>query len=392
MKEIEKKLLEITEIIKNTDCTNNSLLSGNSGIAVFLAYVNQRYNDPDLNSEMENALSKSLEAFGNEDSTYTFGNGFSGICWGLSHLVKQKIVEAEVSSIFEDIHPLLISTSESDMKINFFDFLHGGLGAGIYFLDHVSDPIAKAHISSSILHLHHHAVINEGDIMWANLHYRLNNESKNTEYNLGLSHGIPSIIWFLTKCYEQKIEKEKCQFLINGALQWIMKQKLSDTANSKYPIAIEGSASLKNSRLGWCYGDLGIASVLWQAGKALENDVYKNEAVNIMLHASTRRDLSENGITDAGLCHGTSGIAHIFNRFYRETKNPVFKETAAYWIEETLKMAHHDDGLAGYKFWDGKKSWVNSEGLLEGIAGIGLALYSHLSEEESHWDRCLLLS
>lgn len=111
-----------------------------------------------------------------------------------------------------------------------------------------------------------------------------------------------------------------------------------------------------------------------------------------MLHASQRKDFEKNGIVDAGICHGTAGIAHIFNRFFFETKMPIFKDTANYWIKETLKMATHDDGLAGYKSFYSEKEWVKEYGLLEGVAGIGLALLSHISDEEPTWDRCLLLS
>lgn len=78
---------------------------------------------------------------------------------------------------------------------------------------------------------------------------------------------------------------------------------------------------------------------------------------------------------------------------YWETQNPIFKETANYWIEETLKMAKFEDGLAGYKAWYGEKDgWRNEYGFLEGIAGIGLTLLAHISNEEPTWDKCLLLS
>lgn len=394
MKEIEKKLIQITKAIKENNCMVDGLFIGHSGIAIFQAYINQLYNDPGLNSEMEISLQKSIESFAQEESTYTFSNGFAGICWGINHLAKQNKIDTDINSLFEEIHPLLISTSSNDLKVNFYDFLHGGLGACVYFLDLLPNQMAKDHLTKTINLLFEHALIKEGDVVWNNVHLKMNKKSNN-EINLGLSHGIPSIIWFLTKCYEHKIEEEKCFFLINGAIKWITRQKLFTQSLSLYPTSIEDSIPIKNSRLGWCYGDLGIASVLWQAGKALSNEEFKNEALNIMLHASLRKNLKEkeNITNDAGICHGTSGIAHIFNRFYWETRSPVFKETANYWIEETLKMAYHKDGLAGYKSWNGKDTgWLNNYGLLEGIAGIGLVLYSHLSDEEPKWDRCLLLS
>ena len=55
-------------------------------------------------------------------------------------------------------------------------------------------------------------------------------------------------------------------------------------------------------------------------------------------------------------------------------------------------MARFEDGLAGYKAWQGENGWMNQHGILEGIAGIGLVLLSHLSNEEPSWDRSFLLS
>ena len=150
---------------------------------------------------------------------------------------------------------------------------------------------------------------------------------------------------------------------------------------------------LHSSRLAWCYGDLGISVALWHASQALGRKDWEQEAIDTILHASKRRGLVENGVVDAGLCHGTAGIAHIFNRMHGYTGLEELKEASNYWFAETLKMARFEDGLAGFKAWQGnERGWVNEPGLLEGIAGIGLALISAVSDIEPAWDECLLLS
>lgn len=53
-------------------------------------------------------------------------------------------------------------------------------------------------------------------------------------------------------------------------------------------------------------------------------------------------------------------------------------------------MARFDDGLAGYKALHTEME--NEYGILEGVAGIGLALLSYVTETEPTWDECLLLS
>ncbi|MCP4157109.1 MAG: hypothetical protein GY757_55875 [bacterium] len=148
------------------------------------------------------------------------------------------------------------------------------------------------------------------------------------------------------------------------------------------------------SRLAWCYGDLGMGVALWQAGKIAGNKEWEEEAVEILLKTTERREPKQNAIVDAGLCHGAAGNAHIYNRMYINTGNEAFKEAALYWLDLTLKMAVYEDGFAGYKVWHTEEygGWQNENGFLEGIAGIGLAIFSFVSELEPKWDYSLYLS
>jgi lantibiotic modifying enzyme len=233
----------------------------------------------------------------------------------------------------------------------------------------------------------------DGSLKWESIKYGTDDE---IIYNISLSHGIASIINILTRIYKVEIEQEKCKYLINGAIKYLLKQEIDRTKfNSFFPSwAVESEEKLTGSRLGWCYGDLGIAVTLWQAGEALKNSSWTVKAIEVLKYAATRKDLQANVVADAGLCHGTAGIGHIFYRMWWNTRLPEFKEAADYWFNETLKMAVHSDGLAGYKAWHGGENsgWVNEVGLLEGVAGIGLALMTYHYEMEPTWDECLLLS
>jgi lantibiotic modifying enzyme len=145
--------------------------------------------------------------------------------------------------------------------------------------------------------------------------------------------------------------------------------------------------------MAWCYGDLGVASALWLAGNSLNDNCWKEKAIEILLHNTTRVDAADTGIKDAGLCHGTAGIAHIFNRAYCNTGVQEFKNAALYWFQKTADMAVYKDGLAGYKTWSGPdKQYINETSLLEGIAGIGLAFIGAVHPQCIGWDECLLLS
>jgi lantibiotic modifying enzyme len=220
-------------------------------------------------------------------------------------------------------------------------------------------------------------------------------EKGKTGYNISLSHGIASVIVFLSKVYSLGFSKEKVYGLLDGTVNYLLSQQLdSRKFNSCFPNFDIKSAKPFNSRLSWCYGDLGIGISLFQASLATKNKKLEEKTINLLLHSTKRKDLDENLVKDAGLCHGTAGIAHIYNRMYQYTHNEKFKDSACYWFDETLKMAYYRNGLAGYKAGRPEKQGgaKNEAGFLEGIAGIGLALISAISNIEPTWDECLLLS
>jgi len=98
---------------------------------------------------------------------------------------------------------------------------------------------------------------------------------------------------------------------------------------------------------------------------------------------------------DAGLCHGTAGIAHLFNRMYQATGDALLADAARYWYERTLMVRKPGVEIAGYRvrLADGSQPQRAARpGFLTGAAGIGLSLLSAISDVEPSWDRLLLVS
>lgn len=396
-----KTLIETIETISkilssdnNQDNKNIGIHTGAIGTALFFYHLNQVIPNESHHDNCLQYIKKSIEAIEKQQIGYTFCSGIAGIAWGLEYFSDKGLFEIEEEDFLSELDIHIFNHATNDIENNNVDFLHGGVGAIAYFLNRLPNIYAEGCLIKFVNLLWEKAEKEKNEIKWKNVFNRDPSEPNIIkEYNLGLSHGIPSIIIILIKIYNKNIAASKCKELINGSIGWLLSQKLPESCNSIFPNSVGSTIEKHNSRLAWCYGDLGIAAILWQAGKILNNEAWEQEALGIMLHASERKDLFKNDVMDAGICHGTAGIAHIFNRFYWETKMPVFKETANYWIDKTLKMATYDDGLAGYKAWQGEKlGWMNEYNLLEGITGIGLSLISHISDEEPTWDRCLLLS
>lgn len=386
---ILKKIDEITDtLLQELDTTPVSgLYGGKAGISLYFSYLSRYKQNDDFNPTIHKLINDSFNDI-NTISSATFSFGISGILWNIHHLKTEQFIDTE--DYFDELIPFLGEQMLFYARQHNFDFLHGALGIAFYLL-HFQNIEIDSYLSQFMQLLEQKSIEDEQNMKWE---FSMNNENRKT-FNLSLSHGIASVIIFLSKHYHQKRGRpERTRELLKKSLHYLRSQKNSDEekCHSLFPASGELKEETKNTRLSWCYGDLGTASAFWQAGNILGEMSWKEEALSILQHAALRRDLQINQVADAGICHGTAGIAHIFNRFYRETKQPFLKDAADYWINETLKLATWNDQPCGYKAWQGEQGWVAEQGILEGIAGIGLVLISYLSDNTPAWDQAFLLS
>lgn len=388
------KLDLIASELENIPKSNNnlSLFGGLGGVILFFSELTKLPYYEKKKSYLFYLLDKIINDLENDENiNYSLSNGVAGICWLFDHLIKNKTIEVDSKKFFsKDIEVYLSQCALNDLKENRYDYLHNGLGVFLYFSNKSRSNLAKYFFDQAIEHIEKSSIVEENRLGWLSENFL----SKEEFFNFGLAHGIPSIISILTRIYKQKKNRNKISLLINKSINFILNYRNSPDELSIFPYAIGETNHIKSSRLAWCYGDLGIASTLWNYGKITNNSKWKKEAVNIMLHSSKRRDLNSNMVLDAGICHGTSGIAHIFNRFYQETQIEKLKETSLYWYDETFKMSKFENGLAGFKTWQTEEfgGWKNDYSFLEGVTGIGLSLVSSVSNSEPKWDQALLLS
>jgi hypothetical protein len=131
------------------------------------------------------------------------------------------------------------------------------------------------------------------------------------------------------------------------------------------------------------------------AARSVNEREWEREALAIARRAAGRAHDSA-GVKDAALCHGAAGLGHIFNRFFQATGEDLFREAACGWFERALEMKRARNGICGFSAYrrerDGKEYWEDEAGILEGAAGIALALLAAATEIEPAWDRMLLLS
>ncbi|MEY4904533.1 MAG: hypothetical protein RLZZ292_2348 [Bacteroidota bacterium] len=378
------KILEILPLL-TTDEHNLSLMTGKAGSALTYAYAYQHYKDPKYLEHLNFLVDNILDEIGHYPSLQSLCGGWAGIGYLLHQLIEMDLLDADLDELLGEINYLLHRfrhLKEPNGFVN-YDYLHGAVGIGFYFL-----TIGKHEPALQLMQDLINSREEISDTIWRFTFY--NSTMETYSYNLGLAHGLPSYLIYAAKCYKictDNAFKSEIERFLHNALNYIESQKLP-TDGEHYSLYHNGITlgkeveSIHSSRLGWCYGDLGIATAYWLAGEALESETYKEKAIDIMLHTTKRIRKEETNVMDYTLCHGTVGIAMIYRLFYQRTDNQVFKNAYYHWLERTLDLATFEDGLAGYKRYV-IGSWESSTGLLEGVAGIAFAFLQELEEDPS---------
>ncbi len=400
-KVLKEKLKDIHTILhenyRNTE--HIGVLSGISGISLFQFYYARYIENENIADIAVDTISETIQRMNNGYSFPTFCTGIAGAGWVLELLNEEEFIDIDNDELLSDLDGYLLESMKSDIENKYFDFLHGALGYGYYFLkryQNTSSDTLKKKYAKYILYLvnalKNSSLKDEGGCFWE---YELNKKERIIGVNLSLSHGMASVINFLSRLYSYEDFRESTKNLLVNTTEFILNCKYPDqNQSSLFPSWVYPKMEkYTKSRLAWCYGDLGIGISLWKVGKILKKTEYCDIAIHTLKHSAKRKNAEEARINDTGLCHGFFGIISIFNYIYNETKEKIFKETADFWMREALKMDVHADGHSGYKQWRGDlEQWKNETNLLEGIAGIGLAMISYLQPSESKWDECLMIS
>jgi lantibiotic modifying enzyme len=396
-KEEEHISFHINKIAKI--CSNNisnindiGLYTGLSGMVLFLSYYSKHYKSKTYEESTHEALTKIINLLNSAEQAPSYCSGIAGVGWMMMHLKEKGYISVETDDFFEDIDEYLYLALINDLKKDNYDFLHGYLGILYYFLERLKsdlsqknkDLIAKA-VQAAFTKINEKALICDVGIKWES---KASSASNVVGYNLGLAHGIPSIINVLGK-FPSNLNPKNTQELIFSGINYLKSTKLDSSNSSLYSNFIKkDGANSGVSRMGWCYGDLGIGLTFFNAGRSFNSYNLENEALDIFNHAMTRTKMEDNGVRDACFCHGTTGISHIFNSVYQRTRLTQYKEIAIYWNQETMKLL---DDPNGYKTWFNGLGWQKEYSLLEGVSGIGLSLLASISDETPEWDKCFLV-
>ncbi|HTQ06192.1 MAG TPA: lanthionine synthetase C family protein [Polyangiaceae bacterium] len=360
-----------------------SLASGAAGDAVVLDVVAQACVSAALDEAARTALDRAIDEVANETMAAGLYVGFTGVAWALECLRDDDDEDAN-----EEVDRALLEHLEEPIWRGDYDLVSGLAGLGLYGLERRRHASGRACFARVLDHLETTARhLPEGVAWWTSPDLLLpERRAEHPEgfWNVGLAHGVPGVVGVLARAYAANVERARVAPLLEGAVRWVLAQARAGDARFPY---FAGDA--EPARTAWCYGDPGVAAALMAAGRATGEAAWERRALELARAATERTD---DGVVDAGLCHGRAGLGQIFHRFFRATGDEIFAEAARTELTRAL-----DFGEPGgrYRAWapdaQGILGWIDDSTLLAGSGGVALALASALSTEAPTWDRVLLL-
>lgn len=372
------------------------LAHGEAGVALFFAYLHAARRDPDSAERALAALEQSFETLSTAYASPSLYGGFCGVGWAFEHL-SQEIFEKD-EDLVSEIDQALLPWLSGDRERFPYELIRGLCGIGTYLVERLPQPGAAELLVRVLDRLEETAEESEAGLTWFTRPEWLppwkRQETPEGCYDLGVAHGVPGVLGFLAAARRGGVEDSRVPRLAEGIVRWLLEQKLPPGGDSVFPRRLVPGREPEPARTGWCYGDLGIAAVLLSAARTFGRPEWEEEALSLGRLAAGR-SASVMKANEAGLCHGTAGIAHLFNRLYQATGDPTLKEAALAWLRRCLDRERRGEGHAGLLSWvrgQEDESWTGELGFLGGLAGIGLALLAAVSEVEPAWDRAMLVA
>jgi lantibiotic biosynthesis protein len=384
--------LEVEEVRPDSD---PSLNDGTAGLALFFAHLGVATGEEVWSEYAQRLIEQAIDALANQPLNAWLHGGFAGVGWTIKHLEGLLFDESDDD---DPISELLSEMLEHPVARGDFDLIKGLTGFGVYALEALPRPAARRLIEQVIERL---ADIGEpagGGFSWFTPPEMLPawqlEHAPDGYFNLGVAHGVPGVISLLAACTAAGVLPRERRPMLEGAVDWLLRQKQTGGAWS-FPVWVAEGLDRSPTRPAWCYGDPGVAAALLTAARHTQSSAWEAEALEIARRAVTR-PMDESRVIEACLCHGAAGLGHVFNRMHQATGDPLLAEAARRWFLHALDLRRPGEGVAGFLSYASEDpdepKWAATTGFLVGASGVALALLAAVTPQEPAWDRALAIS
>lgn len=219
----------------------------------------------------------------------------------------------------------------------------------------------------------------------------------------GLAHGVSGPLMLLALMRSRGVRSESLDRTALALVEQLWDWREEDEQGAYWTpylplpqVAARPAVRPDPARASWCYGSLGIAHVLDQMGRAFALPLWRERARQVAL-AQLERPATRLGIRDVGLCHGWAGHLFLIGSLKRtgvlsdgDDLAASAQRTAA---EQVLAQVDPESAFAVRMPNPSSGELLDLPGLLEGAAGVALALLAYARDEapRTGWDSLLLL-
>ena len=346
---------------------------------------------------------------------------FSGLS-GMAFVLKQashsgeryrdfrSLLNKMIFDMFDKIIDDIENSGEIGVSPFWYDVISGLSGAGRYFLDicDQEEALIRLHKILKYIVSFSKTIYIQGKSVpgWYIEPQNLFTDDDRRKFpqgsfNCGLAHGIAGPLALLSIAAAQDILVEGQKETISIMAEWliskhkIIKQgliwpswiSLEEEIQEKNNIVLESQIQYRDA---WCYGTAGVCRSIYLASQAINNEKYATIARK-GFEAIFSRSVEEWNLDGPTFCHGYAGLLQMSNRMFIDTQDVFYLKLIDRVCEEILKLADEKNPFI-FKDFEGENH-IDKAGLLDGSAGIALALGSTLNlEKKFSWDNCFLIS
>jgi lantibiotic biosynthesis protein len=386
---------EIADALDAHPPAGASLLDGHAGRALFYAYLDQARPGQGHDARAAQHLERAADAMAETEMHDGLYGGVTGVAW-VAHHLQGGTGEGDEDDANGDIDGLLCDHVAREPWPGDYDVISGLAGLAIYGLERMPGVRAGELVSQVVQQLGKAAIATDDGVCWHRaagfMGPTARVDAPDGSYDLGVAHGVPGVLAVLAGAVAAGVAPAIATPLLDGAWRWMTAHRLPPDAATAYGYAFPSRPGVV-TRSAWCYGDPGVAAAMHAAARHVGNAGWIDEAMALALRAAAR-PIEQCGCVDAGLCHGTAGLALIYQRLWHASGEATLADAARRWVDETLARRRSGVGLAGFQSHvvGGDAAEADDASFLTGVVGIGLALIAATSEVEPAWDRLLALS
>lgn len=271
-----------------------------------------------------------------------------------------------------------------------YDLLHGLTGVGAHLLHHAPGGDALGRVLAYLVRLTRPLRTDGGTRPgWWVCHDPHRAWSPGGHANLGLAHGISGPLALLAQALRRGITVDGHTEAIGTICTWLDTWRHDADSGPWWPRWITPDQVRTGRahqpcplRPSWCYGTPGLARAQQLAAIAAiaTRDTARQQIAEHALVGCLSDPVQLGRISDPSLCHGWAGVFQIAWRAARDALTPQLCTSLPRLTDVLTRLGRPGQG--------------ESLGLLEGDAGLALALHTavHTEPPISGWDACLLIN